>query len=63
MEQNHIEFFRGKKVLIVLKNNFAYECVIKSTGKESTLILDKWGKSVSIDNDSIERIEERRSDK
>lgn len=62
MNTEHIIIYVEKSVVLFLKNNFVYTCKILSVKEDSTLIRDKFGKLVSVNNDLIEKIEEIQDD-
>lgn len=58
MDVKIIRKYEGKKVLIILKNNFQYTCVIPNFKNSSFKIIDKFGKEVEIECDFIGYISE-----
>jgi len=62
MDAEKIRKHVGKKVLIILKNNFQYTAIIPNfSGSEFTLV-DKFGKEVDISCDYIAFIQRLKND-
>jgi len=58
MEENNIRKYIGKKVLIILKNNFQYTITIPEFYGSSFSVEDKFGEHVEISCDFINFIKE-----
>ena len=62
MNEKELKKYEGKKCLIILNNNFKYTAVIPKHISPSFSIIDRYGKSVSIDCDFIAIIQEIEDD-
>lgn len=60
MEENTIKKYIGKKVLIILKNNFQYTIVIPEFNGSSFSVKDKFGENIEISCEFINFIKEVR---
>jgi len=60
MKEEELNDFKGKKVFVVLRNNFHYTAEILSSGEEFVKIKDKFGGVVLLNIDEIKSIEEVR---
>lgn len=49
MKLEEIRKYTGKKVLIVLKNNFKYSTVLPMNIDETFTIIDRYGNELTID--------------
>jgi len=58
MEENNVRKYIGKKVLIILKNNWRYTCLLPDFQGSSFSIKDKYGEIVEISCDFINFIKE-----
>ncbi len=58
MDAEIIKKYIGKKVLIVLKNDFQYTAIIPYFEGKTFTITDKFGKNVDIDIDYVAFIRE-----
>jgi small nuclear ribonucleoprotein (snRNP)-like protein len=58
MEMNEIKKYEGKKVLIILKNNFKYTGYLPILKGSSFKFQDKFGTEVLIDCDYITFLKE-----
>lgn len=56
MKVEEIKKYVGKKVLLILKNNFKYTAEIPVFSGESFSIIDKYGRDVTIHCDMISLI-------
>ena len=59
MEVENVKKYIGKRVLIVLKNDFQYTAVIPNLKSSSFEIIDKFNNKISIDCEYIAFIEEK----
>ncbi len=53
-----MEQYKNKKVRLVLMNGFHYSGLILSLNEDFFVLLDKFGKEVTINKKSIQAIEE-----
>ena len=58
MKKNEILCYEGKKIKILLKNNFVYTCFIEEYFEDSIKIKDKFGNLVIISLENISMITE-----
>ncbi len=58
MEKEVIRKYAGRKVLLFLKNNFSYTCVLPKEINQDFTIIDKFGKTVEISCDFISSVQE-----
>ncbi len=58
MDAEEVRKYIGKRVLLVLKNNFKYTSVIPPFDGNSFSIVDKYGHNVTIECDMISLITE-----
>jgi hypothetical protein len=61
MEIETVRKYIGRKVLIILKNNFQYTAIIPEFENDEFTITDKFGKQIEISCDYIAFIEEKES--
>ena len=53
MEIENVQKYVGKRVLLILKNNFKYTTTIPKFKKSTFCIIDKFGLQAEIDCDAI----------
>jgi hypothetical protein len=58
MDIKTLKKYSGRKVLLILKNNFNYTTVLPAKFSEDFRILDKFGKSIVINADFVSAIRE-----
>jgi len=58
MEENNVRKYIGKKVLVILRNNFQYTIIIPNFIGTSFSVKDKFGADVEISCDFISFIKE-----
>lgn len=58
MEKENVKEYEGKRVLLILKNNYKYTCIIPSFEGNSFFIDDVFGERVLVDCDFIDFIRE-----
>jgi small nuclear ribonucleoprotein (snRNP)-like protein len=58
MDEDKVRKYVGKKVLVILKNNFQYTITIPRFEGSSFNVKDKFGKEVDIECDFISFISE-----
>lgn len=60
MDENKIKKYIGKKVLLILKNNYKFTVIIPEFEGNSFDIIDKFGQEATIDCEIISMIYEKR---
>lgn len=59
MDAEQVRKHIGKKVILTLKNNFEYTCIIPSFFGTGFSFIDKYGKQIDIECDYIAFIREK----
>jgi len=59
MDVEDVKFYKGKKVLIILKDSFKFTTIIPDFEGNSFRIIDKFGQQVAIDCSAILMIYEK----
>ena len=59
MEEKHIRKYIGKKVLLVLKNNYKFTVIIPDFKGNSFNIVDKFGQKATIECEMVSMIYEK----
>ena len=61
MEKEQIKKYVGKKVLLILKNNYKFTVIIPEFDGESFDITDKFGQQATIECEMVSMIYEKES--
>lgn len=59
MDVEQIKKYIGKKVLLILKNNYKFTVIIPDFSRNSFSVKDKFGQDVTIDCDFVSMIYEK----
>ena len=58
MRKEEVKKYVSKKVLLILKNNFKYTCIIPNFEGDSFTVKEKFGNTISIDCEMVSLITE-----
>ena len=59
MEEKQIKKYIGKKVLLVLKNNYKFTVIVPKFSGSSFVIVDKYGQQATIECDMVSMVYEK----
>ena len=62
MDRIALEYFKGRRIKIFLKERIVYNGYIEEIFEDSIIFIDKFETKVAIPYDVIERIEEAKDD-
>lgn len=63
MDKKQIEKYTGKKVLLILKNNYKFTTIVPKFSGDDFSIVDKFGQNVTINCDMVSMVYEKEIEK